>query len=151
MQSRTYTDVCIGCEQNREFEIVQTIDTQKDLQQDNGNDSISYQIAESSEVNHLMQQKVLSHLTSTNVSPEPSVIDLQEARIEHSSRTIHQPIRFRHSIGSESLSLVGATSNSDDVVAEENAAELSKFLKIRRLAIKEDLIKNFKGNKVSTY
>ena len=49
------------------------------------------------------------------------------------------------------MSLAGASNNSDGVVAEENAAELPKFLKIRRLAIKEDLIKNFKGNGVSTY
>ena len=121
------------------------------MQQDNDNDSISYQLAESNEGNHLMQQKVPSPLTSATVPPEPSVIDVREARIEYFSRTIHQPIRFRQSIGSPSLSLVGASNNSDDGVAEENVAELSEFLKIRRLAMKEDLIKDFKGNEVSTY
>ena len=38
------TDVCIRCEQNGEFEIAQTIDKQKNLQQDNDNDSISYRL-----------------------------------------------------------------------------------------------------------
>ena len=97
------------------------------MQKDNDNDSISYQLAESNEGNHLMQQKVPSPLTSATVPPEPSVIDVREARIEYFSRTIHQPIRFRHSIGSPSLSLVGASNNSDDGVAEENAAELPKL------------------------
>ena len=49
------------------------------------------------------------------------------------------------------MSVAGASNNSDDVVAKENAAELPKFFKIRRLAIKEELIKKFKGNGVSTY
>ena len=129
---------------NREFETAQTTDKQKKLQQANDNDTISYQLAEPNERNHLMQQKVLSLLTSATVSPKPSAIDVGEARIEYFSWTIHQPIRFRHSICSHSLSLVGASNNSDDGVAEENAAELPKFLKIRRLALKEDLIKNFK-------
>ena len=97
-----------------------------------------------------MQQNVPSPLTSATVSPEPSVIDVREARIEHFSRTKHQPIRFRHLIGSPSLSLVRATNSSDDVVAEENASELPKFLKMWRLAIKEDVIKNFQGNEVSS-
>ena len=61
--SCTYTDVCIRCEQNRELEIAKTIDKRKDLQQDNDNNSISYQLAESNERNHLMQQKVPSPLT----------------------------------------------------------------------------------------
>ena len=65
--SCTYTDVCIRCEQNRELEIAQTIDKQKDLQQDNDNDSISYQLAESNERNHLMQQKVPPPVTSASV------------------------------------------------------------------------------------
>ena len=66
-------------------------------------------------------------------------MDVRQAGIEHFSRTINQPTRFRHSICSPSLSLAGTSDNSDDVVAEENAAGLPKFLKIRRLAIKEDL------------
>ena len=66
-------------------------------------------------------------------------MDVRHVGIEHFSRTINQPTRFRHSISSPSLSLAGASDNSDDVVAEENAAGLPKFLKIRRLAIKEDL------------
>ena len=100
------------------------------MQQDNDNDSIGYQLAESNEGNHLKQQKVPSPLTSATVPPEPSIIDVREVRIEHFSRTMHQPIRFRHSIGSPSLSLVGESNNSDDGVAEENATELSKFFKI---------------------
>ena len=126
----TNCDVCIRCERIREFEIAQTIDKEKDFQQDNDNDSISYRLAESNESNHLMQQKVPSPLTSATVLPELSVIDVRKARIEHFSRTIRQPIRFRHSIGSPSLSFVGASNNSDDGVAEENQAELPKFLKI---------------------
>ena len=149
--SCTYTDVCIRCEQNWEFEMAQTIDKQKDLQQDNDNDSIGDQLVKSNEGNHLMQQKVPSPLASATVPLEPSVIDVWESRIEHFSRAIHQPIRFRLSIGSPSLFLVGASNNSDNGVAEENAAEMPKFLKIQRLAIKEDLIRNFKGNEVSTY
>ena len=53
--SCTYTDVCIRCERIRESEIAQTIDKQKDFQQDNVNDRISYRLAESNEGNHLMQ------------------------------------------------------------------------------------------------
>ena len=83
--SCTYTDVCIRCEQNREFEIAQAIDKQKDFQQDNDNDSIGYQLAESNEGNHLMQKKVPSPLTIATVSLKPSVIDVREARIEHFS------------------------------------------------------------------
>ena len=49
-------------------------------------------------------------------------MDVRQAWIEHFSRTINQPTRFRHSISSPSLSLAGASNNSDDVVAEENAA-----------------------------
>ena len=91
-------------------------------------------------------------MTSATVPPKASVIDVGDF-----SRILHQPIRFRHSIGSSSLSYVGssqnigATNNSDDVVTEDNAVELPKFLKIRRLAIKENLIKNIKGNEGSTY
>ena len=98
-----------------------------------------------------MQQNVPSPLTSAIALPEPSVIDVRQGKIKYFSRTIHQTIRFRHSIGSPSLSLPGVSNDFDDVVAEENAAELPNFLKIRRLAIKEDLIKSFKGNEVSTY
>ena len=121
------------------------------MQQDNDNDPIGYQLAKSNEGNHLMQQKVPSPLTSATVPLEPSVIDVRESRIEYFARAIHQPIRFRLSSGSPSLSPVGASNNSDDGVAEENPAEMPKFLKIRRLAIKEDLIRNFKENEVSTY
>ena len=102
-------------------------------------------------INNLMQQNVPSPLTCAIVLPEPSVIDVRQAKIKYFSRKIHQTIRFRHSIGSPSLSLPGVSNDFDDVVAEENAAELPNFLKIRRLAIKEDLIKSFKGNEVSTY
>ena len=42
--SCTDTDVCIKCEQNQEFEIAQKVDERKDLQKDNNNDSISYQL-----------------------------------------------------------------------------------------------------------
>ena len=104
-----------------------------------------------------MQQNVSSSLTSATVSPELSIIDLWEARIDYLSRTMHQPDWFRHSIDSPSLffvgssQYVGATDNSDDVVTEENTAELPKLLKIPRLAIKEDLIRNFKENELSTY
>ena len=101
----TYTDVCIRCEKNREFEIARTIDKEKDLQQCNDNDSIRYQLIESNEGNHLMQQNIPSPLTSATIPPEPSLIDIRQARIEHFSRTIHQPIRFRHSIGSPCLLL----------------------------------------------
>ena len=100
------------------------------MQQDNDNGSIGCQLVESNYGNPLMQQKVPSPLTSATVPPEPSVIDVREARIEHFSRTMHQPIRFKHSIGSPSLSLVGESNNSDDGLAEENATGLSKFLKI---------------------
>ena len=48
--------MCIKCDQNREFEIAQAIEKQKDMQQDNDNNSISSQLAESNEGNHLMQQ-----------------------------------------------------------------------------------------------
>ena len=78
-----------------------------------------------------MQQNVPSPFTSAPVPLEPSVIDVRQARIEHFSRTIDQPIRFRHSNGSSRLPLAGASNNSDDVVAEENAAESPKFWKIR--------------------
>ena len=44
--SFTYTDVSIRCELNQEYEITQTIDKQKDLQQDNDNDSIRYQLTQ---------------------------------------------------------------------------------------------------------
>ena len=121
------------------------------MQQDNANDSMSYQLTESNESNHLMQQNVPSPLTSATVPSEQSVIDVQQARTEHFSRTTHQLIRFRLSFGSPSLYLAGASNNSDDVLAEGNAAELPNFLKIRRLTIKEDLIKNLKRNEVSTY
>ena len=94
-----------------------------------------------------MQQNVPFPLTSATVPSEPSVIDVRQAKIEHSSRTIYQLIRFRHSIGSPNLSFAGASKNSDDVVAQENAAELPKFLKIRRLAIEEDSINNLKEMK----
>ena len=97
------------------------------MQQDNDNDGISYHLAESNEGNYLMQQKVPSPLTNATVTPEPSVIDVREARIEHFSQTILQPLRFRHSIGSPSLSLVGASNNYDNGIAEENAAELPTF------------------------
>ena len=50
-----YTDVCIRREQNREFKIAQTTDKQKDLQQDIDKDSISYQLNQSNEGNHLTQ------------------------------------------------------------------------------------------------
>ena len=101
--------MCIKCDQNREFEIAQAIEKQKDMQQDNDNDSISSQLAESNEGNHLMQQNVPSSFTSAAVPLKPSLIDVREARIEHFSRTIHQTIRFRHPIGSPSLSLVEAS------------------------------------------
>ena len=39
----------IRCEQNQEYEITQTIDKQKDLQQDNDNDSICYQLTQSND------------------------------------------------------------------------------------------------------
>ena len=94
-----------------------------------------------------MQQNVPSPLTSATVPSEPSVIDVRQAKIDHSSRTIYQPIRFRHSIGSPNLSFVGASKNSDDVAAEENAAELPKFLKIGRLEMKEDSINNLREMK----
>ena len=71
----TYTDVCIWCEQNREFQIAHTIDKQKNLQQDNDNDSIRYQLTESNEGNYLMQPNVPSPLASATVPPESSVID----------------------------------------------------------------------------
>ena len=119
------------------------------MQQDNANDSMSYQLTESNESHHLMQQNVPSPLTSATVPSEQSVIDVQQARTDHFSRTTHQLIRL--SFGSPSLYLAGASNNSDDVLAEGNAAELPNFLKIRRLTIKEDLIKNLKRNEVSTY
>ena len=37
------------------------------------------------------------------------------------------------------MSLAGASNNSDGVVAEENAAELPKFLKIRRRRLNKEL------------
>ena len=59
----TYTDLCIRCEQKREFQITKTIKKQKGLQQGNNNDRIRYLLTESNEGHHLMQQNVPSPLT----------------------------------------------------------------------------------------
>ena len=70
-------------------------------------------------INNLMQQNVPSPFTSAIVLPEPSVIDVRQARIKYFSRTIHQLIRFRHSIGSSSLCPPGVSNDLDNVVAKK--------------------------------
>ena len=47
--SFTDTDVCIRCEQNQEYEITQATDKRNDLQQDNDNDSMRYQLTQSND------------------------------------------------------------------------------------------------------
>lgn len=81
----TCIDTCIRCEQKLQCEKCFLVDTRKDA------------------TNHT--NNIKSIITSTP-TPQPSVSEIREAKIERFCRSLIQSLQFRHSVGSPGILFV---------------------------------------------